>query len=135
MGATGGFGRGTGSGNGRSAYAASAPWTCSRRQPAANSTRSTSSRGTSRGRSREVAARRVEPEPEWADEHQPADQVRAEGGDFEPTRIFKFYYTDPHGDPDVSLAAARLIVETYGGELNATCESDNVSLQLTLPTR
>lgn len=60
---------------------------------------------------------------------------RAQGDDFEPTRIFKFYYTDPQGNPDVALAAARLIVETYGGELNATGENDNVSLQLTLPTR
>jgi signal transduction histidine kinase len=59
---------------------------------------------------------------------------RAQGEDFEPTRVFKFYYTDPEGNPDVSLAAARLIVETYGGELNATGESDNVSLRLSLPT-
>ncbi|HUP45485.1 MAG TPA: histidine kinase dimerization/phospho-acceptor domain-containing protein [Thermoanaerobaculia bacterium] len=60
---------------------------------------------------------------------------RPVGDDFEPTRIFKFYYTDPLGNPDVTLAAARLIVETYGGELNAAGESDNVSLRLTLPTR
>ncbi|HEU4521701.1 MAG TPA: histidine kinase dimerization/phospho-acceptor domain-containing protein, partial [Thermoanaerobaculia bacterium] len=61
---------------------------------------------------------------------------RADGSDFEPTRLFKFYYTDPNGNPDVSLAAARLIVETYGGEVNAEGgESDNVSLQLRLPTR
>ena len=53
--------------------------------------------------------------------------------DFEPTTIFKFYYTDGEGNPDVSLAAARLITETYGGELYATVESDKVSILLSLP--
>lgn len=53
--------------------------------------------------------------------------------DFEPTRIFKFYYTDPQGNPDLSLAVARLIAETYGGELNAAEESGKVSLRLTFP--
>lgn len=56
-----------------------------------------------------------------------------DGADFENSRIFKFYYTDPKGNPDVALAAARLIVETYGGELNATEESDKVWLRLSLP--
>ena len=53
--------------------------------------------------------------------------------DIELNKLFKFYYTDPSGNPDVSLAAARLIAETYGGELNALQESDKVSLRLTLP--
>jgi signal transduction histidine kinase len=53
----------------------------------------------------------------------------------EPTRLFKFYYTDPSGNPDVSLAAARLVIETYGGVLNAVVESDSVSLRISLPTR
>jgi signal transduction histidine kinase len=53
--------------------------------------------------------------------------------DFEPTKIFKFYYSGPDGESDLSLAAARLIVETYGGELNATQENDKVSLRLSLP--
>ena len=53
--------------------------------------------------------------------------------DFEPTRIFKFYYTDPQGHPDLSLAVARLIAETYGGELNAVEESGKVSLRLSFP--
>lgn len=53
--------------------------------------------------------------------------------DFEPTKIFKFYYSSPEGEADLSLAAARLIVETYGGELNAAQESDKVSLRLSLP--
>ncbi len=56
-----------------------------------------------------------------------------ESADFEPTKLFKFYYTDPQGNPDLSLATARLIVETYGGELNATEESDKVVLRLSLP--
>ncbi len=58
---------------------------------------------------------------------------RPEAEDVELTKLFKFYYTDASGNPDVSLAAARLIAETYGGELNATGESDKVSLRLTLP--
>lgn len=53
--------------------------------------------------------------------------------DFEATRIFKFYYTDALGNADLSLAAARLIAETYGGELNAVEERDKVSLRLSFP--
>lgn len=53
--------------------------------------------------------------------------------DFEPTKIFKFYYTDPDGNPDLSLAVARLISETYGGEINAVEDRDKVSLQLSFP--
>lgn len=53
--------------------------------------------------------------------------------DFELSRIFKFYYTDPQGNPDLSLAVARLIAETYGGELNAAEESGKVSLRLSFP--
>lgn len=54
--------------------------------------------------------------------------------DLELTKVFKFYYTDPDGNPDLSLAAARLIAETYGGELNGVQESDKViTLQMSLP--
>jgi nitrogen fixation/metabolism regulation signal transduction histidine kinase len=53
--------------------------------------------------------------------------------DFEVTKIFKFYYTDALGNPDLSLAAARLIAETYGGELNAAEDHDKVSLRLSFP--
>lgn len=53
--------------------------------------------------------------------------------DFEPTKIFKFYYTDPDGNPDLSLAVARLISETYGGEINAVEDRDKVSLRLSFP--
>jgi His Kinase A (phospho-acceptor) domain len=58
---------------------------------------------------------------------------RPDADDFELSRIFKFYYTDPNGNPDLSLAVARLIAETYGGELNAAEESGKVSLRLTFP--
>jgi hypothetical protein len=53
--------------------------------------------------------------------------------DFEVTKIFKFYYTDPSGNPDLALASARLIAETYGGELNATQEHDKVTIRLSFP--
>jgi signal transduction histidine kinase len=53
--------------------------------------------------------------------------------DAELTRIFKFYYSDADGNPDLSLAVARLIAETYGGELNAVEERDKVSLRLSFP--
>jgi signal transduction histidine kinase len=54
--------------------------------------------------------------------------------DFELTRIFKFYYSDSDGNPDLSLAVARLITETYGGEVTAARERDKVVLRLSLPT-
>lgn len=53
--------------------------------------------------------------------------------DFELTKVFKFYYTDAEGNPDLSLAVARLIAETYGGELYAAVERDKVILRLSLP--
>lgn len=56
-----------------------------------------------------------------------------EPADVELTKVFKFYYTDPLGNPDLSLATARLIAETYGGQLDATQESDKVTLRLSLP--
>jgi len=53
--------------------------------------------------------------------------------DFEITKIFKFYYTDALGNADLSLAAARLIAETYGGELDALEDRDKVSIRLSFP--
>lgn len=53
--------------------------------------------------------------------------------EFELTKIFKFYYTDPDGNPDLSLAVARLIAETYGGELYAAQDRDKVTLRLSFP--
>jgi signal transduction histidine kinase len=49
------------------------------------------------------------------------------------SKIFKFYYGDPDGNPDLSLATARLIAETYGGELDAREERDTVSIYLSFP--
>jgi signal transduction histidine kinase len=54
--------------------------------------------------------------------------------ELEIAKIFKFYYTDEQGNPDLSLAAARLIIETYGGELIASQDRDKVTLQLSLPS-
>ena len=56
-----------------------------------------------------------------------------ESADFELTKIFKLYYTDPQGNPDFSLAIARLIAETYGGGLIATEDRDKVILRFSFP--
>jgi hypothetical protein len=53
--------------------------------------------------------------------------------DFEITKIFKFYFTDALGNADLSLASARLIAETYGGELDALEDRDKVSIRLSFP--
>jgi nitrogen fixation/metabolism regulation signal transduction histidine kinase len=55
--------------------------------------------------------------------------------ELELTKVFKFYYTDPEGNPDLALAVARLIAETYGGELAAADDRDrdNVILRLSFP--
>lgn len=58
---------------------------------------------------------------------------RSRDSEIELTKLFKFYYTDPAGNPDLSLATARLIAETYGGVLDATRERDTVIMRLTLP--
>jgi nitrogen fixation/metabolism regulation signal transduction histidine kinase len=58
---------------------------------------------------------------------------RPDDPDFELTKVFKFYYSDPEGVPELSLAVARLIAETYGGEINAAQERDKVVLRLSLP--
>ena len=55
----------------------------------------------------------------------------AEG--FELSKIFKLYYTDSQGSPDLSLAVARLIAETYGCELKASEDRDKVTLRFTFP--
>ena len=57
----------------------------------------------------------------------------AVASDFDVSKIFKFYYTDPNGNPDLSLATARLIAETYGGELSAEVDRDNVLVRMVLP--
>ena len=51
----------------------------------------------------------------------------------EPSKVFKFYYTDQAGNPDLSLASARVIAETYGGEVSASQESGRIRLSMRLP--
>jgi hypothetical protein len=58
---------------------------------------------------------------------------RPDAPDFEPSKIFKFYYSDSDGNPELSLAVARLVTETYGGELSAVQDRDKVVLRLSLP--
>jgi hypothetical protein len=53
--------------------------------------------------------------------------------ELEVSKIFKFYYTDDDGNPDLSAAVIRLIAESYGGELNAVEERDKVTLRLSFP--
>lgn len=48
-------------------------------------------------------------------------------------KVFKFYYTDPAGAPELSLAVARLIAETYGGTITADQPEGNAVVELTLP--
>ena len=86
----------------------------------------------------EGSARLLKPEGRRASAHPGGGLVITVAGtpeqaDFEVTKIFKFYYTDALGNPDLSLATARLIAETYGGQLEATQESDKVALRLSLP--
>ncbi|HEX7191443.1 MAG TPA: histidine kinase dimerization/phospho-acceptor domain-containing protein [Thermoanaerobaculia bacterium] len=57
----------------------------------------------------------------------------AVASDFDISKIFKFYYTDSNGNPDLSLATARLIVETYGGDLSAVDDRDKVLIRMVLP--
>lgn len=54
-------------------------------------------------------------------------------GDIELSKLFKFYYTDPSGNPDLSIATARLIAETYGGTLTGSLSESELSLELSLP--
>jgi signal transduction histidine kinase len=53
--------------------------------------------------------------------------------DLEVTKIFKFYYTDADGNPELSLASSRLIVETYGGTLSAIQNDSAITIELSLP--
>jgi len=47
--------------------------------------------------------------------------------ELEVTKIFKFYFSD------LALASARLIVETYGGEVTADQNGTSVTITLSLP--
>lgn len=48
-------------------------------------------------------------------------------------KVFKFYYTDESGNPEISLATARLIAESYGGGLDAREAAGEIVLELVLP--
>jgi signal transduction histidine kinase len=52
--------------------------------------------------------------------------------DIEFGKLFKFYYTDPSGEPDPSLAAARLLAETIGGSVGSDCVDGMFHLELVL---
>jgi signal transduction histidine kinase len=54
-------------------------------------------------------------------------------GTTELTKAFKFYYSDREGKPDLSLAVARLVAETYGGTVEAAEENGKVTIRLSLP--
>lgn len=54
-------------------------------------------------------------------------------GEIELSKLFKFYYTDPSGNPELSIATARLIAETYGGALSGSLSESGLSLELSLP--
>lgn len=53
--------------------------------------------------------------------------------EIELSKLFKFYYTDPSGNPELSIATARLIAETYGGALTGSLSESGLSLELSLP--
>lgn len=48
-------------------------------------------------------------------------------------KIFKFYYTDASGSPELSLATARLIAETCGGSVDLVEQASGARLELFLP--
>lgn len=52
----------------------------------------------------------------------------------ELSKLFKFYYTDPSGNPELSIATARLIAETHGGTLTGSLTESGLSLELSLPS-
>ncbi|HUP64212.1 MAG TPA: histidine kinase dimerization/phospho-acceptor domain-containing protein [Thermoanaerobaculia bacterium] len=60
-------------------------------------------------------------------------EAEAEDPDLELGKLFKFYYTDSSGNPEISLATARLIAENYGGELTARLDEGSLILELTVP--
>lgn len=54
-------------------------------------------------------------------------------GEIDWSKLFKFYYTDPSGNPELSIATARLIAETYGGALTGSPGESGLLLELSLP--
>jgi hypothetical protein len=55
------------------------------------------------------------------------------GQPIEIGKLFKFYYTDESGNPEISLATARLIAESYGGSLDASATESELFVELVLP--
>lgn len=53
--------------------------------------------------------------------------------ELEASKLFKFYYTDSSGNPELSLASARLIAETYGGDVEAEDLGGGLRVTLSLP--
>jgi hypothetical protein len=66
-------------------------------------------------------------------EHAVTLRGRTTVDELELGKVFKFYYTDASGTPELSLATARLIAETYGGGMTLSRENDVVVLDLVLP--
>ncbi|MFN2238381.1 MAG: histidine kinase dimerization/phospho-acceptor domain-containing protein [Thermoanaerobaculia bacterium] len=64
--------------------------------------------------------------------------VRFEGAPQEDgidtARLFKLYYSDADGSPEISMATARMIADCYGGELEARPDGDNFKVELRLPS-
>jgi hypothetical protein len=64
--------------------------------------------------------------------------IRFEGplpeGGVDTARLFKLYYSDADGSPEISLATARMIAESYGGELEAKPDGDLFKVELRLPS-
>jgi hypothetical protein len=53
--------------------------------------------------------------------------------DVELERLFKYYYTDASGNPDLSFATARLIAGTLGGTITARVTNGGISVDVALP--
>lgn len=49
-------------------------------------------------------------------------------------KVFKFYYSGPSGNPDLRLATARLIAESYGGSVELRVADRGSVLELKLPS-
>lgn len=47
-------------------------------------------------------------------------------------KLFKFYYTDPSGEPNLMLASARLLLESMGGTIDMNVSEGNVQFRIQL---
>jgi len=55
-------------------------------------------------------------------------------GEVAADKVFKFYYSGPSGNPDIRLASARLIAESYGGSVELRVTEEGSVLELKLPS-